>query len=757
VDCFTNTITCTQTVMVADNIPPVVHCPHARTIYACTNSVRIFYAGWAFDACAGYLPVSFSPPSGSFFPVGTTIVTCTATDPCGNVGTCTFPVTIINQILWGSRQLGLADCYKLPTDPAPKSAALLSLPVSCWKPFDATNEPCVFGASFMGLPRNIQCGQLWLRMKPNCTGPSSDDTINIGLNVPPIGFPTAGWSSYIGNGNGQTPSLLSTLWCGQSGCAQLFTFNLANMPNTGANLLPVLNSSHHTLDFSVQNSTTVDYAQLCFCYCRSRPWWYGFEWDVQNAELAVGADFASVSPLVSPGYATNFSVTLAPGSTHGIQFGLQSLNLGNTTNGALTVSAQTTLAPDADAIRITGNGAGSMSFALFSVRSNITQIQVTLRRGTTNLCQASVPATLGSNFLTIAGSALLTTVTATDDGNKYQFTLEAAHNFTSSACSATTADAFDVALFAGSAPPDMPDNELASLTLGAQGLDEIQLSNAAVQVSGLFPQVTGDAVASIGGDQLSITEADNTSTNAVGFSLSLPAVSAATLNIQPWFLNCWFPVANGQLNGAIFGQVSNQVVNVGQVSFTQTGQVWVVTGSFSGLGASRQRFQVFNQGALIADTTGQSNAVVSVAELPNAWALSSAPGAAPLGFTWPEPQTITINETAYGGDELRIMAVAPTSSVSAITGVSVEAVGVESVVLSSVVVNPSPAWVLQPPQIGPTQMTLQWTGPAGGVLESASTLFGPWITVPGQGNNSAILGSPLTNGMPVQFFRVRSN
>ena len=36
-----------------------------------------------------------SPPSGSNFPVGTTTVTCTATDAAGNVGTGTFTITIV--------------------------------------------------------------------------------------------------------------------------------------------------------------------------------------------------------------------------------------------------------------------------------------------------------------------------------------------------------------------------------------------------------------------------------------------------------------------------------------------------------------------------------------------------------------------------------------------------------------------------------------------------------------------------------------
>jgi hypothetical protein len=42
----------------------------------------------------GLLAVTCDPPSGTEFPVGTTAVTCTAIDAAGNVGTCTFNVTV---------------------------------------------------------------------------------------------------------------------------------------------------------------------------------------------------------------------------------------------------------------------------------------------------------------------------------------------------------------------------------------------------------------------------------------------------------------------------------------------------------------------------------------------------------------------------------------------------------------------------------------------------------------------------------------
>jgi len=38
------------------------------------------------------------PPSGSFFPRGTTLVDCTATDAAGNQSTCHFPVSVERKV-----------------------------------------------------------------------------------------------------------------------------------------------------------------------------------------------------------------------------------------------------------------------------------------------------------------------------------------------------------------------------------------------------------------------------------------------------------------------------------------------------------------------------------------------------------------------------------------------------------------------------------------------------------------------------------
>lgn len=84
--------------VLADNIAPVIT-PAANVTKpadagSCTQAVVTFPTPTATDACDATPTVVCSPPSGSVFPVGTTVVTCTATDDCGNSSTSTFNVTV---------------------------------------------------------------------------------------------------------------------------------------------------------------------------------------------------------------------------------------------------------------------------------------------------------------------------------------------------------------------------------------------------------------------------------------------------------------------------------------------------------------------------------------------------------------------------------------------------------------------------------------------------------------------------------------
>ena len=90
-----NTDVCTFTITVNDDEAPVVTCP-ADIIVSNDPGLCdavVTFAPTATDNCPG---VTFSsvPASGSIFPVGTTLVTITATDAAGNTDVCTFNVTV---------------------------------------------------------------------------------------------------------------------------------------------------------------------------------------------------------------------------------------------------------------------------------------------------------------------------------------------------------------------------------------------------------------------------------------------------------------------------------------------------------------------------------------------------------------------------------------------------------------------------------------------------------------------------------------
>ena len=100
-DAAGNSTTATQTVTVHESpaIAPVVSCPSDVTVYLPVNSTATsmavsYPAPTATDNCSTPT-ITTDHPSGSTFPVGTTVVTVTATDADGNSSTCQFNVTVL--------------------------------------------------------------------------------------------------------------------------------------------------------------------------------------------------------------------------------------------------------------------------------------------------------------------------------------------------------------------------------------------------------------------------------------------------------------------------------------------------------------------------------------------------------------------------------------------------------------------------------------------------------------------------------------
>ncbi|MBI1851496.1 MAG: HYR domain-containing protein [Planctomycetes bacterium] len=82
-----------------DDIPPVLQCPTEITT-ECTGAggALVTYYPTASDDCSGIAGIACLPTSGSHFPVGTTEVTCHASDRLGNTSSCTFHVTVVDSI-----------------------------------------------------------------------------------------------------------------------------------------------------------------------------------------------------------------------------------------------------------------------------------------------------------------------------------------------------------------------------------------------------------------------------------------------------------------------------------------------------------------------------------------------------------------------------------------------------------------------------------------------------------------------------------
>lgn len=83
------------TVVVRDTTAPSLTLPPNQTVEATTAlGSAVSFSASAFDAVGGSVLVACVPASGALFAVGETLVTCTATDPSGNMADGSFVVTV---------------------------------------------------------------------------------------------------------------------------------------------------------------------------------------------------------------------------------------------------------------------------------------------------------------------------------------------------------------------------------------------------------------------------------------------------------------------------------------------------------------------------------------------------------------------------------------------------------------------------------------------------------------------------------------
>jgi hypothetical protein len=82
-----------------DDTPPEIACRPVNALVGPGSATgKIVHFTVAVSDDTDPAPLVFNtPPSGSFFPLGTTMVTCQAVDACGNEATCQFPVTVTSK------------------------------------------------------------------------------------------------------------------------------------------------------------------------------------------------------------------------------------------------------------------------------------------------------------------------------------------------------------------------------------------------------------------------------------------------------------------------------------------------------------------------------------------------------------------------------------------------------------------------------------------------------------------------------------
>ena len=103
-DLFDNSDTCQFLITVLDGAPPTISCPADITTSVdpgTCSAVVSFPDATATDNCPGSISVAQTggDPSDSQFPVGTTSIEFTATDLAGNSSTCSFTITVEENVL----------------------------------------------------------------------------------------------------------------------------------------------------------------------------------------------------------------------------------------------------------------------------------------------------------------------------------------------------------------------------------------------------------------------------------------------------------------------------------------------------------------------------------------------------------------------------------------------------------------------------------------------------------------------------------
>ncbi len=294
VDGYGYTNTCSQTVSIVDTTPPVITCPSNIVVTTCNSNAVVTYTVTATDNCCTNVVIGCNPPSGYAFPLGSTTVSCTATDCCGNVAYCGFTVTVnhlndttppifttycaTNHYLIGGNN------FTSPVAATPSAnllARLHAAGIQSFKNFDECKVNSFLAHTFGNLPPCITSATLTFLAKP-CGDVCINDSVGLSFTGAGGILSSNSWGRYLGGGN-SSAGLVTNNWCSYTG-GQMFTLDLSALPQPNnapsVNFIPALNANGF-LDFTLQDDSGVDYAILdvVSCCCATNKFVaYGTPW-----------------------------------------------------------------------------------------------------------------------------------------------------------------------------------------------------------------------------------------------------------------------------------------------------------------------------------------------------------------------------------------------------------------------------------------------------------------------------------------------
>ncbi len=160
-----------------------------------TGGALVSYDVTAGDNCDGGLPVACDPPSGSFFPQGSSEVTCAAVDACGNQSACTFTVSVCQPVDPDVRTQGFWKRQCQGPHPSGEHDNLPAYvdPVSALDTFDDVGDVDALCDRLRPQPPNDKCEQAEAQLMAAALNRASGRVASCNcLNDPDLGATTLG-------------------------------------------------------------------------------------------------------------------------------------------------------------------------------------------------------------------------------------------------------------------------------------------------------------------------------------------------------------------------------------------------------------------------------------------------------------------------------------------------------------------------------------------------------------------------------------